>query len=338
MLLSVLIAASLAVPPPAATAGHPFATNRGISGTLPHGWRIVHRRLTSCVDPAEVLAVSSFALPRRPRLAPDGAFLLLEERADGSEDRLPRRPARFVLRGRPSPLACCRPLPDPGWTLRFKTSGRAFYGYAYVGRRARADRRRELLRVLDGLRIERQPRVRWRASRSLGRPWAGRLVRGVRLPAWSRAHYTWDPVLRRSPDRPWRRFGSARLVRLVLRVVSDFSAESFVRVGIGDLSRPRGGDFGLRYGYPGHVSHQNGLDVDVYYPRRDGLERPPDRPGQIDRRLAQELLDRFVAAGAQRIFVGPHTGLTGPRRVVQALDHHDNHMHVRLAPRRTLGQ
>lgn len=330
MLLPVLIAASLAVQP----GRHElrFTTDRGISGTLPPSWRVVRRRLTDCTDPAQVLALASFRLPHRPRLAPHGALLLLEERADGSEDRLPRRPARFALRGRPSPLACCEPLPDPGWTVDFEASGRSFYGYAYLGPRAGTRRRAELLRVLDGLRIARQPRVRWHASRSLGVAWAGRLVDGVQLPAWGRAFYTWDPVLRRSPDRPWRRYGSERLVRLVLRVVSSFARKTFVRVGIGDLSRRHGGDFGLRYGYPGHVSHQNGLDVDVYYPRRDRLERPPDRPDQIDRRLAQQLLDRFVAAGARRIFVGPHTGLTGPRRIVQVLGHHDNHMHVRLPP------
>jgi murein endopeptidase len=78
------------------------------------------------------------------------------------------------------------------------------------------------------------------------------------------------------------------------------------------------------------VSHQNGLDVDVYFPRLDRRERPPDRPEQIDRRLAQDLVDRFVAAGAERVFVGPRTGLKGPPRVVQALWNHDNHLHARF--------
>jgi protein MpaA len=101
-------------------------------------------------------------------------------------------------------------------------------------------------------------------------------------------------------------------------------------VGIGDLSRPGGGDFGPRYGYPGHVSHQNGLDVDVYYPRLDRAERAPKRVGQIDLGLAQELVDRFVAAGATKVFLGPRTPLTGPVGVVAPLPRHDNHLHVRL--------
>jgi murein endopeptidase len=178
--------------------------------------------------------------------------------------------------------------------------------------------------------------LEWRRSTSVGLPWSGGLVRGVQLPAEGATYFTWDPVLRRSPNRPWRRFGNDRLVGTVLTVLDEFAAAhpGAPRIGVGDLSRPRGGDFGPRYGLPGHVSHQNGLDVDIYYPRRDRRERPPARPRQIDRRLAQDLVDRFVAAGAAKVFVGPRTGLRGDPRVVQSLAHHDNHLHVRLGASR----
>ena len=106
------------------------------------------------------------------------------------------------------------------------------------------------------------------------------------------------------------------------------------RMAIGDLSRPRGGDFGPQFGYIGHASHQNGLDVDIYYPRADGRERAPRDASEIDRRLSQDLVDRFVEAGAVKIFVGPNTGLRGPPNVVMPLVNHDNHLHVRIAPRR----
>ena len=87
-------------------------------------------------------------------------------------------------------------------------------------------------------------------SHPLGLPWAGALVEGVQLPATGEHFYTWDPVLRRSPDRGWRRYGTDRLVGLVLRVVVAYAAahQAAPRVGIGDLSRPHGGDFGVRYG------------------------------------------------------------------------------------------
>ena len=176
--------------------------------------------------------------------------------------------------------------------------------------------------------------IRWRASRAVGLPYAGRLVRGVRLPAEDARFFTWDPIRKTTPNREWRRYGTDRLVQTVLEVLGEFQDEhpEAPRVGIGDLSRPRGGNFGPRFGYPGHASHQNGLDVDVYYPRVDRLERAPLRPAQIDRALAQDLVDRFVRAGAKYVFVGYRTGLRGPRRVVQAIPLHDNHLHVRLRP------
>jgi murein endopeptidase len=181
---------------------------------------------------------------------------------------------------------------------------------------------------------EREPRqrVRWRRSVPVGDPAAGRLIRGVRLPVEGEHFFTWDPVRRRSPNRWWRRYGTDRLVRTVLSVVREYSAAhpGAPRLGIGDLSRPRGGDFGPRFGYVGHASHQNGLDVDVYYPRTDGLERAPRYASQIDRALSQDLVDRFAAKGASIVFVGPSTGLTGPPGQVQALINHDNHLHVRI--------
>jgi murein endopeptidase len=175
--------------------------------------------------------------------------------------------------------------------------------------------------------------VEWKHSVAVGDPAAGRLVRGVRLPREGRHFFTWDPVRRRSPNRPWRRYGTDRLVRLVLRVARQYGRAHprAPRLAVGDLSRPRGGDFGPQFGYIGHASHQNGLDVDVYYPRADGRERAPRDASQIDRALSQDLVDRFVAAGAHTIFVGPNTGLAGPPDVVAALINHDNHLHVRIA-------
>jgi penicillin-insensitive murein endopeptidase len=169
--------------------------------------------------------------------------------------------------------------------------------------------------------------IRWRQSTALGTPGSGRLVNGVQLPAEGMHFFTWDPVLRQSPNRPWRRWGTDGLVRTTLRIINVFAARhpDAPRVGIGDLSRPHGGDFG-----PKHATHTNGLDVDVYYPRKDGLERPPRRPSQVDRRLAQVLVDLFVAAGASRIYVGPNVDLTGPPGIVRAIWNHDNHLHARI--------
>ena len=180
-----------------------------------------------------------------------------------------------------------------------------------------------------------QSQVPWRPSLSLGLPFdRGRLVDGVQLPAEGPDHFTWDPILRRSPDRGWRRWAAFDTVDRALRVICKFrrAHPEAPRIGIGDLSRRHGGDFGPRFGGLGHASHQNGLDVDVYYPRLNRVERGVKRPEQADFDLAQPLLKAFVRAGAQFVFVGEHTPLTGRKGVVVPWPNHDDHMHVRFSP------
>ena len=180
------------------------------------------------------------------------------------------------------------------------------------------------------------PPIVWRASRALGSPDAGRLLGGVRLPAEGRHFFTWDWVHLRAPNRPGRRWGTARLVRTVLRVTREHreAHPRAGRVGVTDLSRRYGGEFGPRFGKPGHVSHQNGLDADVLYPRLDGRECAVRSWKDVDRELAQDLVDRFVAAGAELILVGARTGLTGPPGVVvRVTRYHGDHFPVRLRAR-----
>jgi len=140
------------------------------------------------------------------------------------------------------------------------------------------------------------PEIAYRQSVPVGVWWAGKLRRGVQLPAEGPDWFTWDPVRKRAPNRSWRRWGTDRLVRTVLAVIAEYRMDNALapRVGIGDLSRRHGGDFGVRFGGLGHGSHQNGLDADIYYPRLDGLERRPYKPAQVDLELAQDLVEREV--------------------------------------------
>ena len=171
-------------------------------------------------------------------------------------------------------------------------------------------------------------------SRAIGRPWHGRLVNGVQLPEVSADWLTWDPVFKQIPNRPERRWGTAKLVATLQRVLASWHAAhpEMPQILIGDMSRPQGGIFDQRFGGLGHASHQNGLDADVYYPRIDHRLLAAYKPELVDRVLAQDLLNRFVAAGVQLVFVGTRVGLTGPRKVVQVLAHHNDHMHVRIFP------
>ncbi len=175
-------------------------------------------------------------------------------------------------------------------------------------------------------------------SAALGTPNRGRLVRGVQFPAASPVAFTWDFPRGVSPSRAWRRWGTEKLVRTIecILTVAQLSDPFGQRVGVADLSRPRGGPFGPRYGGLGHASHQNGLDVDVLYPRLDDCECVPERVTDIDVRRSQQLVSAFVAAGAQYVFVSPSLWrrgrLRGPAAVVRPLVHHDDHIHVRLRP------
>jgi murein endopeptidase len=181
-----------------------------------------------------------------------------------------------------------------------------------------------------------QPAAPAGPSRAVGPPWHGRLVNGVELPEVGGDWLTWDPVLKQIPNRPERRWGTAKLIATIRRVLAAWhlAHPTMPQVLIGDLSRPHGGVFDQRYGGLGHASHQNGLDADIYYPRADHRLLAAYKPDLIDHALAQDLLDRFVAAGAQFIFIGTHTHLRGPRKVVEVIAHHNDHMHVRIFPPR----
>ncbi len=181
-----------------------------------------------------------------------------------------------------------------------------------------------------------QPAAPAGPSRAVGPPWHGRLVNGVELPEVGGDWLTWDPVLKQIPNRPERRWGTAKLIATIQRVLAAWhlAHPTMPQVLIGDLSRPHGGVFDQRYGGLGHASHQNGLDADIYYPRADHRLLAAYKPDLIDHALAQDLLDRFVAAGAQFVFIGTRTHLRGPRKVVEVIAHHNDHMHVRILPPR----
>jgi murein endopeptidase len=170
------------------------------------------------------------------------------------------------------------------------------------------------------------PWIAWRHAKSVGLPYGGSLIDGTQLPVEGPNWVTWNPNTDWRPNAPKRLYGNERTIRKIISVIDAYRAANpgAPRVVIGDISRKGGGTLDE------HVSHQNGLDVDIYYPRRDGKLRAPTTSDEIKRRFAQDLVDRFVAAGAQMIFVGYSTGLRGPARVVIPYPNHEYHMHVRF--------
>ncbi len=175
--------------------------------------------------------------------------------------------------------------------------------------------------------------IGWRNSIPKGRPFKkGRLVNGVQLPAEGDFFFTWDFPLSIFPNQGWRRWGVDGTIREILTVLCEFrlAHPGAPRIGVADIARTRGGKFGPQFGGEGHASHQNGLDVDILYPRLDRIEAAPLKPAQVDQFLAQDLVSRFVALGAKYVFVGPHLHLAGPKGVVVKLVGHDDHLHVRF--------
>jgi murein endopeptidase len=170
------------------------------------------------------------------------------------------------------------------------------------------------------------PTIHWRRATSHGLPYAGSLSAGTQLPLEGPDWVTWNPVADRVPNEPQRLYGHELTIRTVLSVTAAYreANPAAPRVVVGDISFRAGGRMEL------HRSHQNGLDVDIYYPRLDGAVRAPRTSRRIDRELAQDLVDRFVAAGAEKVFVGYATGLRGPAGVVVPYPNHEDHMHVRF--------
>ena len=169
--------------------------------------------------------------------------------------------------------------------------------------------------------------VVWRDSLAHGTPNAGSLTGAVRLPAEGPGYYTYNPATQEAPGGDDRTWGTAMLVREIRAVAKWWAAAhpNAPRLGIGDLSRQAGGAF--TGPIVGHASHQNGLDVNIRLVRRDGAERAVD-PSTYDRALTQRLVNRFIAAGATHIFVGPSLDLHGS--VVMAWPAHDDHLHIRF--------
>ena len=135
----------------------------------------------------------------------------------------------------------------------------------------------------------------------VGTPTRGALIFGVQLPPRAIDHFTWDFPLGGRTEQELAALGSGHDDRSHPRRDRRAPRRQPGRAAGRDRRhQPRdGGPFGKRFGGLGHASHQNGLDVDVLYPRADHLERVAPKAKLIDRALSQDLVDRFVAAGAQ---------------------------------------
>ncbi|WP_051340440.1 penicillin-insensitive murein endopeptidase [Azospirillum halopraeferens] len=149
-----------------------------------------------------------------------------------------------------------------------------------------------------------------------------------------------------------RYYGHPELVTFVRDLGRAAAAMGMGTLLVGDMAQPRGGPMAS-----GHVSHQTGLDVDIWFrveaerlplPAREGLEQPPvvdpatGRPDPALWTLGHAEMVRWTASDPRvaRVFVGPAlkrdlcerpwADRSWLRRV-RPWPGHDDHMHVRLA-------
>ena len=132
-----------------------FRTDR-VSVRYPAGWFATARPLTPITGPGELLAVTSFPLPKNPLLVgcepgatlanmpPSGAWIFVWYYGENlGYSNFPPRPGKFKLGG----YECFGS--SPSYMLRFRQSNRYFQVYVAFGHRAGAATRASVLQVLD---------------------------------------------------------------------------------------------------------------------------------------------------------------------------------------------
>ena len=116
-----------------------------------------------------------------------------------------------------------------------------------------------------------------------------------------------------------------------LEAVGRALAPANLSMGVGDLSLRNGGAF------PPHSSHQNGLDVDLRYVRRDRRQVPLDlrfQPDEYDVDATKKVFRAFFdSCDVDVIFVDIDRidfTIEGQEQRLVHVNGHSNHFHVRL--------
>jgi murein endopeptidase len=167
------------------------------------------------------------------------------------------------------------------------------------------------------------PDCRDHPSRSIGSPGAGRLEHGVLFPATGPDHFAWSFREQQIGGSARTRWGHCRVVHAVLRGLAAYRGRNpgAPRVAVGDLSLRHGGEI------DGHSTHENGRQIDLYFPRRDRRPQEPHTVAQVDLRLTGELVRAMLDAGAHKVLIGPHIRIRVASGVVR-WPNHDDHLHV----------
>jgi uncharacterized protein YraI len=162
-----------------------------------------------------------------------------------------------------------------------------------------------------------------RRSLSLGTRSAGQLRGGVQFPQHGTDHFTWNFRQKRVGGTGRTQWGHCQVVASILRGIAKYRRQhpDAPPVAVGDLSFRHGGTI------DGHSTHQNGRQVDLYFPRRDRRHLEPFAVSQVDMRLTRALVSAMLATGARTALVGEHTAIRTSARVIR-WPYHDDHVHL----------
>jgi murein endopeptidase len=160
-------------------------------------------------------------------------------------------------------------------------------------------------------------------SRSIGTPGYGRLLHGVLFPAFGPDHFAWNWREQRIGGSARTRWGHCRVIRAVLRGIAAYRRRNpeAPPVAVGDMGLRHGGEI------DGHSTHENGRQIDLYFPRRDRRLREPHTVAQVDTRLSRELVRAMLRAGAKTVLIGPSIRIRASAGVLR-WPHHDDHLHA----------
>lgn len=168
------------------------------------------------------------------------------------------------------------------------------------------------------------PACKVNQSHASGTPSNGHQTGAVLFPAVTADTFAWNFRDQRIGGSHATRWGQCNVVRKVLRAIAAYRRDNpgAPQVAVGDLSRRRGGEI------DGHDTHENGKQVDIYYPRNDGQRMEPHTVAQVNQRLARSLVKHLLATGFKTAYIGQNTtGIpTSPR--VRRWPNHDDHVHL----------
>jgi hypothetical protein len=148
LLMSVAVVVALSTASSPAAGGQALRAG-GLSVVAPRSWRLTHERLSECMSPRQVLAITDVRgrLGVDAKLPRDRTLVLLLEGGPGrgfparSEVRTPERLDQMG--------GCCEMPFSRGFSVSFRDRGRNFYAFVYAADGRNADRAAAVLNTLE---------------------------------------------------------------------------------------------------------------------------------------------------------------------------------------------